>query len=86
MFADDTSLSCAAYSPSELKSVINSELESLKTWLITSPLLDSLHLDNLSLRRRKNKVGMMFKVLKGDVPTYLQNLFTAQVSHGIVNL
>ena len=38
MFADDTSLSYAADSPSELESVINSELESLKTWLITNKL------------------------------------------------
>ena len=38
MFVDDTSLSYAADSPSELESVINSELESLKTWLITNKL------------------------------------------------
>ena len=36
IFADDTSLSYAADSPSELESVINSEFESLKTWLITN--------------------------------------------------
>ena len=38
MFADDTSLSYAADSPSELESVIKSELESLKTWFITNKL------------------------------------------------
>ena len=43
-----------------------------------SPLLDSLHLDNLSLRRKKIKAKMMFKVLKGDAPDYLQNLFSAR--------
>ena len=36
MFADHTSLSYAADSPSELESVINSEFESLKTWLIAN--------------------------------------------------
>ena len=43
-----------------------------------SPLLDSLHLDNLSLRRKKIKAKMMFKILKGDAPDYLQNLFSAR--------
>ena len=38
MFADDTSLSYATDSPGELESVINSELESLKTWLVTNKL------------------------------------------------
>ena len=38
MFADDTSLGYAADSLSELKSHNNSELESLKTWLITNKL------------------------------------------------
>ena len=43
-----------------------------------SPLLDSLHLDNLSLRRKRIKAKMMFKILKGNAPTYLQNLFTVR--------
>ena len=43
-----------------------------------SPLLDGLHLDNLSLRRKKIKAKMMFKILKGDAPDYLQNLFSAR--------
>ena len=38
MFADDTSLSYATGSPGELESVINSELESLQTWLVTNKL------------------------------------------------
>ena len=36
-----------------------------------NPLLDSLHLDNLSLRRKKIKAKIMFKILKGDAPDYL---------------
>ena len=43
-------------------------------------LLDTLHLDNLSLRRKKFKAGLMFKTLKGDTPTYLQNLFSVRGS------
>ncbi len=43
-------------------------------------LLDTLHLDNLSLRRKKFKDGLMFKILKGDIPTYLQNLFSVRGS------
>ena len=43
-----------------------------------NPLLDSLHLDNLSLRRKKIKAKIMFKILKGDAPAYLQNLFSAR--------
>ena len=39
-------------------------------------LLDNLHLDNLSLRRKKFKAGLMFKTLKGNTPSYLQNLFS----------
>ncbi len=39
-------------------------------------LLDTLHLDNLSLRHKKFKAGLMFKTLKGNTPTYLQNLFS----------
>ena len=43
-----------------------------------NPLLDSLHLDNLSLRRKKIKAKIMFKILKGHAPAYLQNLFSAR--------
>ncbi len=39
-------------------------------------LLDTLHLDNLLLRRERFKAGLMFKTLKGNTPTYLQNLFS----------
>jgi hypothetical protein len=38
MFADDTNVSFAADSLEELQSVINSELERLKSWLITNKL------------------------------------------------
>ncbi len=43
-------------------------------------LLDTLHLDNLSLRRKKFKAGLMFKTLNGNTPTYLQNLFSVRGS------
>ena len=43
-----------------------------------NPLLDSLHQDNLSLRGKKIKAKIMFKILKGDAPAYLQNLFSAR--------
>ena len=38
MFADDTNVSFAADYLEELQSVINSELERLKSWLITNKL------------------------------------------------
>ena len=37
-------------------------------------LLDVLHWYNLSLHCEKLKAALMFKVLKGDVPPYLQNM------------
>lgn len=43
-------------------------------------LLDTLCLDNLSLRRKKFKAGLMFETLKGNTPTYLQNLFSVRGS------
>ena len=39
-------------------------------------LLDSLQLDKLSLRRKKLKTNLMFKIMKGHTPSYLQNLFS----------
>ena len=39
-------------------------------------LLDFLHLDNLCLRRKKFKTNLVFKTLKGNAPTYLQNFFS----------
>lgn len=39
-------------------------------------LLNRLHWDNLSTRRRKLKVMLMFKTIKGLSPAYLQNLFS----------
>jgi hypothetical protein len=41
-----------------------------------SCLLDSLQLDKLSLRRKKLNTNLMFKILKGNTPSYLQNLFS----------
>jgi hypothetical protein len=38
--------------------------------------LDSLQLDKLSLRRKKLKTNLMFKIPKGHTPSYLQNLFS----------
>ena len=48
--------------------------------LSASSLLNNLHLDNLCLRRKKIKVGIMFKILNGDAPSYLQNLFSVHGS------
>jgi hypothetical protein len=45
-----------------------------------SSLLNNLHLDNLCLRRKKIKAGIMFKILNGDAPSYLQNLFSVHGS------
>ncbi len=39
-------------------------------------LLDTLHWDILSLRREKLKAGLMFKTLKGNMPSYLQDMFS----------
>ena len=41
-------------------------------------LLDALHWDNFSLHREKLKAGLMFKMLKGNVPAYLQNMFSVR--------
>ena len=43
-------------------------------------LLDTLHLDDLSLRRNKFKACSMYKTLKGVTPTYLQNVFSVRGS------
>ena len=42
----------------------------------SSLLLETLKWDKLSLRRRKQKVLMMFKSLNGLAPVYLQDLFS----------
>ena len=39
-------------------------------------VLDTVRLDNLSLRREKLKAGRMFKTLNGNMPYYLQHLFS----------
>ena len=41
-----------------------------------SVLLDNLRWDNLSLRRQKLKLGLMFKTLKSNAPSYLQKFFS----------
>ena len=41
-------------------------------------LFDALHWDNFSLRRKKSKANLMFKILDGKAPTYLQNLFSVR--------
>ena len=41
-------------------------------------LFDVLHWDNLSLRRKKSKANLMFKILDGKAPTYLQDLFSVR--------
>jgi hypothetical protein len=45
-----------------------------------SSLLNNLHLDNLCLRLKKIKAGIMFIILNGDAPSYLQNLFSVHGS------
>ena len=37
-----------------------------------------LHWDNLSLRRKKSMANLMFKILNGKAPTYLQDLFSVR--------
>ena len=41
-------------------------------------LFDVLHWDNLSMRRKKSKANLMFKILNGEAPTYLQDLFSVR--------
>ena len=41
-------------------------------------LFDVLHWDNLSLRRKKSKANLIFKILDGKAPTYLQDLFSVR--------
>ena len=43
-----------------------------------SVLLNVLQLDNLYVRRGKLKAQLMFKILKGNMPSYLQILFSAR--------
>ena len=49
-------------------------------------LFDVLHWDNLSLRRKKPKANLVFKILNGKAPTYLQDLFSVRgTGHNIRN-
>ena len=41
-------------------------------------LLTLLQLDNLSIRRKRNKAQLMFKILKGNAPSYLKSLFSVR--------
>ena len=41
-------------------------------------LLTLLQLDNLSIRRKKIKAQSMFKILKGNAPSYLKSLFSVR--------
>ena len=41
-----------------------------------SVLLNALQLDNLYVRRRKLKAQLMFKILKGNMPSHLRTLFS----------
>ena len=41
-------------------------------------LFDVLHWNNLSLRRKKFKANLMFKILNEKAPTYLQELFSVR--------
>ncbi len=53
-----------------------------------SVLLNALQLDNLSLQRKKVKTSLMFKILKGHMPLYLQNtqFVILGIISGILNL
>ena len=42
----------------------------------SSILLEKLHWDNLSLRRKKHKSILMYKTINKLTPEYLQNLFS----------
>ena len=39
-------------------------------------LLESLHWDDLSKRRKKHKAFLIYKILNGLAPQYLRNIFT----------
>ena len=45
-----------------------------------SDLLNALHLDNLYIRRRKLKAQLKFKILKGNLPSYLLSFTFATLS------
>ena len=45
-----------------------------------SILLSRLQLDNLSIRRKKLKAQVMFKILKGNMPLYLKSLLSARTT------
>lgn len=38
----------------------------------------TLCLDDLSFRRKKRKAKLVFKTINGDMPTYLQDYFSAR--------
>jgi hypothetical protein len=45
---------------------------------VQAPYLNTLHLDRLFLRRKKLKAGLIFKTLKGNIPSYLQDFFSVR--------
>ena len=66
---------------------LSTKVQKLQNWAVrvitrssydtsASGLLDSLQLDKLSLGRKELKTNLMFKILKGHMPSYLQNLFS----------
>ena len=46
------------------------------TPVLYSVLLNALQLDKIYVRRRKLKAQLMFKILKGNMPSYLRTLFS----------
>ena len=42
--------------------------------------MSRLQLDNLSIRRKKLKAQLMFKILKGNMPSYLKSLFSVRTT------
>jgi len=44
-------------------------------------LLNELNWDTLYLRRKKQKVTLMYKIMNGCAPEYLQNLLSKQENH-----
>jgi hypothetical protein len=43
-----------------------------------STLLNTSHLDRIFLRRKKLKAGLIFKTLKGNIASYLQDFFSVR--------
>ena len=92
MFADDTNISYAVdYCSSvwdEFNVTLCEKMQKLQNRaaarvitnssyeVSSSILLEKLHWDNLSLRRKKHKSILMYKTINKLAPEYLQNLFS----------